>query len=241
MTRNAQGTAPAEQPRRRARRDEPQAEAAPAPEAAKTVQEPAPAEHHPAPPAETLADAADGTITGPLTQTGLDPLPASDQAEAPQGDAPQADPAGLTILGDAPGFDPEGALAKLAQYDDGSAVFLDSHTGGAHPLGAWGGLSLRFVTENTSTVRHYAALDLQADTAVAADVGDLEPRAASDHLAFQAMIADDPVRMLDAFFAAIPPDVMRFNPPLAQIAQHYQAERPAVLDHHNRAKARNRY
>lgn len=46
----------------------------------------------------------------------------------------------------------------IAEYDDGSYVELDSVAGGAHPLGAWSELKLRFYTgDGEEWVRTYRA------------------------------------------------------------------------------------
>jgi hypothetical protein len=53
---------------------------------------------------------------------------------------------------------PWGGLTRttVATYDDGSSVQLDDWTGGAHPAGAWGELTLRFIDSDGSfKVRHY--------------------------------------------------------------------------------------
>lgn len=39
----------------------------------------------------------------------------------------------------------EWAAGLLTKYEDGAAVYLSSHAGGAHPAGEWGTLTLRFV------------------------------------------------------------------------------------------------
>lgn len=51
-------------------------------------------------------------------------------------------------------------LETIAHYDDGSKVYLDMYTGGAHPKGAWAELDLRFVSpEGVETVRRYAEIE----------------------------------------------------------------------------------
>jgi hypothetical protein len=48
-------------------------------------------------------------------------------------------------------------------FDDGSKVFIDSWTGGAHETGHFGGITLRFVAaDGTAVVRGYQALDTSA-------------------------------------------------------------------------------
>jgi hypothetical protein len=50
--------------------------------------------------------------------------------------------------------DPE----TIVHYDDNSKVLLDAHNGGAHPLGAWSELTLRFVSQDgVETTRRYVA------------------------------------------------------------------------------------
>jgi hypothetical protein len=45
-------------------------------------------------------------------------------------------------------------------FDDGSKVFIDSWTGGAHDTGWFGGMTLRFVAaDGSQTVRGYQSLD----------------------------------------------------------------------------------
>lgn len=55
---------------------------------------------------------------------------------------------------------PDGAISGT---DDGQTVWLESSTGGAHRLGMWGGLSLRFEQADGSfTVRDYEDVNLRA-------------------------------------------------------------------------------
>lgn len=57
---------------------------------------------------------------------------------------------------------------KLAQYDDGSYVTLDSYSGGASMHGAWGEVTLRFHSPTgSSSVRVYRALANEVDQVVA--------------------------------------------------------------------------
>lgn len=52
------------------------------------------------------------------------------------------------------------AQGPFVTFDDGSHVFVDSWTGGAHDTGHFGGITLRFVApDGTATVRGYQALD----------------------------------------------------------------------------------
>lgn len=55
---------------------------------------------------------------------------------------------------------PDGAISGT---DDGQTVWLESSTGGAHRLGMWGGLSLRFTeADGSSVVRDYEDVNLRA-------------------------------------------------------------------------------
>lgn len=49
----------------------------------------------------------------------------------------------------------------LCEYDDGSAVFLSAHDGGAAPQGAWGGLSLMWIAADGET--HFRRLVAAGD------------------------------------------------------------------------------
>jgi hypothetical protein len=50
--------------------------------------------------------------------------------------------------------------APFITFDDGSKFYVDSWTGGAHDLGYFGGITLRFVAaDGTATTRGYQALD----------------------------------------------------------------------------------
>lgn len=54
----------------------------------------------------------------------------------------------------------EGAAKPFITFGDGSKAFIDSWTGGAHELGHFGGITLRFVdADGTQKVRAYQALD----------------------------------------------------------------------------------
>ena len=55
---------------------------------------------------------------------------------------------------------PDGAISGT---DDGQTVWLESSTGGAHRLGIWGGLSLRFEeADGSSVVRDYEDVNIRA-------------------------------------------------------------------------------
>ena len=50
----------------------------------------------------------------------------------------------------------------MCEYDDGSCVYFVGCTGGAHPLGMWGELTLEFVeAPGNRSQRTYRALDLE--------------------------------------------------------------------------------
>jgi hypothetical protein len=54
----------------------------------------------------------------------------------------------------------QSVTAQFVEFDDGSKAYVDSWTGGAHELGPFGGITLRFVAaDGTATVRGYQALD----------------------------------------------------------------------------------
>lgn len=62
---------------------------------------------------------------------------------------------------------PEGAISGT---DDGQTVWLESSTGGAHRLGIWGGLSLRFTEADGSfVIRDYVATDALTTPASGSD------------------------------------------------------------------------
>lgn len=54
----------------------------------------------------------------------------------------------------------------IEHYDDSSKVLLDAYNGGGHRLGAWSGLTLRFIrADGTETFRTYRALDVEPEHA----------------------------------------------------------------------------
>lgn len=76
--------------------------------------------------------------------------PALDAMRAMLAAAPKAEPDELK--------DPD----AVEHYDDGSKVVMDGYAGGAHVLGAWGKLTLRFIAANgAETVREYTADDIR--------------------------------------------------------------------------------
>lgn len=69
---------------------------------------------------------------------------------------------------------PDGAISGT---DDGQTVWLESSTGGAHCLGMWGGLSLRFTESDGSfTIRHYEDVNLRAQPPAREDAQPVEGR-----------------------------------------------------------------